>query len=1158
MEAEDAAQECFEALACAGTKPGQYVGAWLHRVAINRCRSRLRAETHRKAREQKYAAAMDVGREIAWDDLYAYVDEAITELPEKYRQPVVAHFLEGQTHAAVAESLGVSRQTATYRIEKGIEHVRKALKRHGIPVLAVTLAELLRANGAEAAPARLTATLGKLALAGPPASTAAMAVPAYSMLAKSIGRIAVVLVLAIISAFAVQHLRTSGRSAGDLDADGSTVALLEKAAEAVPAPPLSPEPVAPPPPDFGDETGPGHIECLLADPLNRPIPDAKVCLERITWGPGEFPPAQTFRRSVTSDAGGRFSFEHLPCGDYCVIAYTMLLGGVNDFHVRKTKTIGSRHIWMRPLGAFSGVVRTSAGDPVAGAVLYPVAHLFVPDDEFDHSQVASARAISAEDGTFRFRFMYPGGMRFFVLAPNRPPVITEFVPIASPGEIVLKTPGSLSGRVVDANTDAPKPNVRLRIHQGKQIYTVSAEVASDAYYGKNSRGWRVSREVTCGEDGAFQVADLAPGSYHIAVEDAALINTEAEAVVIDEGKETADFAVKVSTGGTIKGRISYQGSSTGAEGMKVLAVSGNASQESLPAGSTGDYVLTCVRPGSYRLEVMPAEQEVWPCCLEGIAKSEVTIQWGQVLDHVDFVLPPQLEIEGRVLDKQGMPVAEASVTAADAIRSSSAISDAEGYFRLIALSETGRVFVDAQKEGLRSARVALQQSGGDLTLRLDILAESTIQGVVQDATGTPMLKVKVVGESVDSGEQDGRTFTASTDLLGGFNLNRLPAGRYRIVLHAPEVAAPVDAGVFAVAERENVKDLRLTFGETGTLSISGRILDTDGCAFIMASITCKGISEHVADLMGNFEIKGLTEGAYDLQIGSPRHSAVVLKGVPAGTRGLTAKLQPVASLSGVVVDAVSRQPVAEFLASYRAEDPVVSDGVPDPQGEQACKNPEGQFRFASVSATPTVLKVSATGYVPWVRNLDGLIAGQDNAFTVELTSAARVEGGVRDASGKPIPGAKIFAGPEVPSEATPLVRSGEDGSFVLDSLEAGVPHTLVVTHGGYAPESVEVVSGKGQTARCDVVLQKTGRLVVRAFLDGHPANSFTVIVEGPGHAVPALPAASNADGVFVADALAPGEVAVTVSIPETPPRRQTVQAEIAPGETTEFEVTFDQ
>jgi len=128
-DAEDVAQECFLALAGAGRNPGGFLGAMAapcgdEQVADADSR---RAEPP-KSREVWQPADMDPVAAATHRDLCAVVDEAIARLPDDLRVPLVAHFIEDKTHEVIAADLGVSRQTVTYRIGKGIERIRKRLQ----------------------------------------------------------------------------------------------------------------------------------------------------------------------------------------------------------------------------------------------------------------------------------------------------------------------------------------------------------------------------------------------------------------------------------------------------------------------------------------------------------------------------------------------------------------------------------------------------------------------------------------------------------------------------------------------------------------------------------------------------------------------------------------------------------------------------------------------------------------------------------------------------------------------------------------------------------------------------------------------------------------------------------------------------------------------
>ncbi|HIJ65453.1 MAG TPA: sigma-70 family RNA polymerase sigma factor [Candidatus Hydrogenedentes bacterium] len=180
-DAEEVAQECFLKLAEGGATVHTSLAGWLHKVATRRAIDRGRADARRKNRERRFVAETLTRDEAPWEDVKGYIDEAIAALPDALREPVVKHFLERQTHEAIAATLGVSRAAVTQRIHKGIEQIRKNLRKRGIPVAANALAALLTANTAEAAPATLASALGRIAVAGLRMSATTSASPATAL-----------------------------------------------------------------------------------------------------------------------------------------------------------------------------------------------------------------------------------------------------------------------------------------------------------------------------------------------------------------------------------------------------------------------------------------------------------------------------------------------------------------------------------------------------------------------------------------------------------------------------------------------------------------------------------------------------------------------------------------------------------------------------------------------------------------------------------------------------------------------------------------------------------------------------------------------------------------------------------------------------------------
>ena len=167
-DAEEVAQDCFETLASTRKPPKDNLSGWLYQVAANQAISRVRSERRRQDREERFLAELPKTSDVSWDDIHCYVDEAILALPDLYREPLVAHFFEQQTHDAIAQRLGLARSSVSHRIQQGIEAVRQRLKKRGITVTMVAIGTWFDAQAAEIVvpSARLTETIARIGVAG--------------------------------------------------------------------------------------------------------------------------------------------------------------------------------------------------------------------------------------------------------------------------------------------------------------------------------------------------------------------------------------------------------------------------------------------------------------------------------------------------------------------------------------------------------------------------------------------------------------------------------------------------------------------------------------------------------------------------------------------------------------------------------------------------------------------------------------------------------------------------------------------------------------------------------------------------------------------------------------------------------------------------------
>ena len=122
QDREDVFQATFLLLArkAGSIRKRQSVGSWLHGVA-HRLAVRCRIQDNRR---RVYERQVPMQREAtsqaseAWEELQTLLDEAIAELPEKYRSALVLCYLEDHTHEEAARRLGCRLTTFRSRVAR--------------------------------------------------------------------------------------------------------------------------------------------------------------------------------------------------------------------------------------------------------------------------------------------------------------------------------------------------------------------------------------------------------------------------------------------------------------------------------------------------------------------------------------------------------------------------------------------------------------------------------------------------------------------------------------------------------------------------------------------------------------------------------------------------------------------------------------------------------------------------------------------------------------------------------------------------------------------------------------------------------------------------------------------------------------------------------
>ncbi len=549
-EAQDVTQECFETLATTRRLPDSNLGPWLHRVATNRCLDRLRTTGRRAKREIDFATRQLQPHATGWNDIYDLVDEAIAELPDKYRTVIIAHFLEGRPQTDIANELHLTRQAVHERLNRGIEAVRASLKRRGVEISAVTLGTLLleKASAVSITPA-LTASLGKLALSAN-AAGASNALSTFSSIGLGtwIAGTAATLLLAL----GVLWIQVKGSSSDPVPPPAASVAEMVSAiagdgvdsddsADAVSPiadyPETSDAPVVMEIESTSEqeaEASTSQISGVVLRADDLVFPHANITFAAVVDNKSAYDGRQT-----TADEEGLFQISGLATGEYSIhvsppgVDIKSVFFEVSRITLKDDELIQDLKLIYGKEGKFvlAGTVSDTSNHPIAGVLVAANA-----------GPKVFRTALSNERGAFLLEFL-PEGKREIV-ALDQSGKFCELEATAQAGDtnvrLILERTVAVEGQVVQRKDSQPIENFYVTARQGH------AEKFSDALLHRKS--------AVSVSEGRFRIEDLPSGDLTVTAWadgfSPEFIHTRAV-----DGATASNLLIKLAPGPTITGNV---------------------------------------------------------------------------------------------------------------------------------------------------------------------------------------------------------------------------------------------------------------------------------------------------------------------------------------------------------------------------------------------------------------------------------------------------------------------------------------------------------------------------------------------------------------------------------------------------------------------------
>lgn len=573
-----------------------------------------------------------------------------------------------------------------------------------------------------------------------------------------------------------------------------------------------------------------------------------------------------------------------------------------------------------PGASIHGIVVTQDGKPVPGALV----------QVSQPGQNGQVESFSKDDGTFVLKGLGTGALSLTATGrgytSDAPTVVEVGIGEDVDGvRVVVDRALMISGHVVKKGTKDGIAGVRIGMFSFKGVQALAVDPSE--------------------EDGYFEVHGVKAGSYMaFAMGEDVMIEIGQPVEVVD--KDVTDVVIEMARGATLRGRveppivtsisIELDASKIGIgnlfEAIKSALVRAQSKAD-------GTFELHNVPPGTFTLAARAKDGRTGKLAVVVTAADQ---------DNLVLRLEPRASVAGRVLDAKGGPVAGVRV---DARRPSDnldfSINDSptgsatartadDGAFKLVGLDD-GKLTVSVVddhgplawahpvKADKPQAPIELEIAKAEQRTGLVLTVEARdgwIRGIVVGADRKPVadawvsaaIEVPDPAKDGTSAAGDGTT-PILTGADGKFAIEHLRHVAYTITVDGPRGASR------ATKRKVNTGDtVTITLEPLGTLT--GRVT-ASGAPVATFDISCTAAAgnaqRRVTNPAGTYTLDRIAPGSYKCSVTSDAGTATSPIEIPAGPAKLDVALTAYASVTGVVVNALTGAPVPGVRAMAASE-----------------------------------------------------------------------------------------------------------------------------------------------------------------------------------------------------------------------------------------------
>jgi hypothetical protein len=507
------------------------------------------------------------------------------------------------------------------------------------------------------------------------------------------------------------------------------------------------------------------VEGRAVDPDGRPVPGAMVFILPDDMMSMAAMSGMAQPMEAVADTDGLFRIEGVPPGsiELHAVALGRQQATLKNLEVRPGQDLTGLEVVLAAGAIVEGRILSSSGQPVVGAEV-----------ELVEEKMSFGGVSSDGDGHYRLEGVAPG-MRTVLVSHQSYRSIQRQVEVREGSnalDLTLEAGSSrISGRVVDQG--------------GASIANARVYLYGDFVFGGDAPPTGVS-----GPDGSFTLSGISDGTYRIFASKAGFARSrEGKTVVVADGGSVEGVEIRLSTGGSIAGRILGLDFTQLSQVTVELAFGDQAGQ----VRPDGSYRIDHVEPGEVRVVASlagGARQAEGKVVLEpGVAEARLDLEFGK-----GFILTGRVLLNGE--PRRGERLVVLSKTGSSPRWGT---TDQEGRFRFDGLAAGDYMLNLIGRNMGRQEEITLTE---DRDILIELRTASISGRVVDAAARRPLANATLLvapSEASADAEGQGRAQDyTTTDSRGVFVLRDVAEGSWKVEASLSGYA-PAEAEVQVVA-----------------------------------------------------------------------------------------------------------------------------------------------------------------------------------------------------------------------------------------------------------------------------------------------------------------------------------------------------------------------